>query len=63
MNKITKVAKNNKGTEIEYGLELEERIREVYKLNKDEEISDELVFSFFASAYSNAINKGYGIEE
>lgn len=63
MGQLNKVAKNNKGMCIEYGPDLEAKIREVNNLDQFAVITDELVFSFFSSAHSSALEKGYAIDE
>lgn len=63
MSDLTKLAKNNKGMCIEYGPDLEEKIRKAYKMHSYEPITDELVFQFFSGAHTNALNKGYAIDE
>jgi len=60
---LTKVAKNNKGMSIDYGPDLESKIRAAYKMEQHETVTDEMVFQFFASAHTNALNKGYAVDE
>ena len=63
MTTLTKVATNNKGMSIDYGPDLEEKIRAAYKMQSNEPVTDEMVFQFFSSAHTNALNKGYAIDE
>lgn len=58
-----KTAKNSKGAEIEYGPELEAIVRKHYGLAEGVEVPGDYIFSYFAQAYGDAIDKGTYIDE
>lgn len=60
---LIKKATNSKGATIEYGEQLEQVIRKHYKMDDGDEVTSQMVFSYFAEAYGSAIDKGTYIDE